>query len=170
MDLKGRQKEMANESDTLISGEFSPEKILDLLQSRQKSEREQGLQTIQNLLKISTEESHSHDPALVVRCSSTLSGVQELIVQTLQNVSPEEFQAVEDNGVEDVSCNGEGVWGAKHGCLSASLAIILRTANSTSEENRQFLNNLQQLTLRLICDQDVRVRLLAGKYFILLNN
>lgn len=161
---------MANESipsiDTVTEG-LCPERILDLLQSRQKTEREHGLQIVQNLLKMSTEECHSDDPALVEHCSKALADIQELIVHILENVSPTEDEIGyhhDENGSADIdtSTNGESDWETKHGCLSASLTIILRTANSTSEASRQFLNSLQQLTLRLICDQDVRVRLLAG--------
>ncbi|CAL8126350.1 unnamed protein product [Orchesella dallaii] len=153
---------MAN--SCISSGDCCPDKILSLLRSRQKLERDQGLRIVDKLLKMSTEECNSHDPVLVEQCCRALLDVQHLLIDNLRQVvdSEEDMAIHQDNGMDNDDGGCVGLWEAKQGCLSASLTIILRTIDTTSEPIRHFFQNLQELTLRLICDQDVRVRLLAG--------
>lgn len=163
MRLQNFSLKMAGRSD-ICDTDLSSEKIIDLLRSRQKTEREHGLAILQNLVRFAIDEGHSQDKALVDKCSTALVELERLIVQTLQTVSHVDSSIrCDDNGaVEGVNSGGETDWEAKHGCLSASLIIVMRTACSNSKETCDFLSELQDITLRLICDQDVRVRLLAG--------
>lgn len=143
--------------------DFPPDRILELLQSRQRPDRDHGLTVLGKILIITTTgECHSRDPVLVEKCSKLLQDVQQLIMHSLQENIVNQDAVIDSTEELEAGINSEKVWEV-YGCLSASLAIAHKTVDLTSEQNRQFLDYLQQLTLRLICDQDVRVRLLAGK-------
>lgn len=92
-------------------------------------------------------------------------GVNQL-KEYLNYSKPSDILSIEELLLKPLS-NPEGDWEPKHGSLLGIKALITQLKQSEcDEETEKFLQTVYQLSLELLTDSEVRIRLAAGLLLI----
>lgn len=137
---------MASQSSTCSEEYPTGDQLLDKITSPLKIDRDSGLASLHRLVKGVNCDEGERKHLIKVLSASIASNLQEL-------------------GNREAVANGQ-FSDKKVGCLSAALVLL----NSSNEEDRphNFALQIKPNVLHLMWDHDVRVRVIAGEFGMLL--